>query len=363
MKILIVVPRLNIGGAESYVYTLVIGLIKKNIEVIVASGGGYLASSLKKQNIKHYYCPIRLSRKFTAYRLKQIISQEKIDLVHANSAGAAYPVSEACAALKVPWIMTAHGIFRSHEAERGINLASKVICVSQFLQQYLLDNTAMTAEQFTVIYNGIDLAAFNPVNQLTNFRSHWKLKNEDFAVGIIARMARLNGKGHLSLIEAMSQEPRGTSWKLIVVGKGKFSWRLKLATWRKGLQDRVVFVGRQIDIPSILNSCDILVLPSQIETFGLVLAEAMAMGKPTIAYAVGGTPEAIVHKKTGYLTTPNDIEQMLRYIRLLQENPSLRKEMGGNGIRRVQQLFDAKLMIKKTVALYYQILKSETHTK
>lgn len=356
MKILIVVPRLNIGGAESYVYTLALGLIRRNIEVVLASGGGYLADVLVKQNIRHYYCPIRLSQKLTAYRLKQIILREKIDLVHANSAGAAYPVGDACLAAKIPWVMTAHGFFREKEAMRGIDRATKVICVSRFLRDYVIAHTSMRPQQFTVIYNGIDLNAFQPAGAQPALRAHWNLKQDDFVVGIVARMARLNGKGHLDLLEAMAREPREANWKLLIVGKGKFAWRLKLIALFKGLRHRVVFAGRQTNVPATIGCCDVLALPSQIETFGLVLAEGMAMGKPVLAYAVGGTPEAVRHEKTGYLVKPHHIDDLIRHIQQLQQNPVLRESLGQCGIEHVRQNFNVENMVENTIKLYQEIL-------
>lgn len=80
MKVLLVVPRLNIGGAESYVFTLAVGLRNRGIDVVIVSGGGHLANELKVAGVKHYYCPIRLNRYLAAMRSPILSGGKKLNL-------------------------------------------------------------------------------------------------------------------------------------------------------------------------------------------------------------------------------------------------------------------------------------------
>lgn len=359
MKVLLVVPRLNIGGAESYVFTLANGLRIRGVDVVIVSGGGHLANTLKQDGFKHYYCPIRLSRYLAAQMLIFIIRREKIDLVHANSTAAAYAAAIACATACVPWVMTAHGVFSSLEADRGIRQANQIICVSEFLKNYLIVNSKVASSSLTTIYNGIDLRHFTPSTVIKNLRSNWRLKDEDFVVGIIGRMATRNNKGHDDLIHAMAGQPKDKPWKLLVIGKGKSAWRIKLEAFLKGVAHRISFAGHQTDIPSVISACDLLVLPSKLETFGLVLVEGMALKKPVIAYSVGGTPEAVEHGVSGFLVPPGNAAEMLAIVDKLHNDRALCKTLGENGIKRVHALFDANIMIDKTIALYHKVLGSE----
>lgn len=352
MKILLVVPRLNIGGAESYVYTLATGLKEKGIDVAVTSGGGYLARLLSTKGIQHFYCPIRLNKYIAAKRLSHIIQREGITLVHANSTAAAYPTSIACKQAQIPWVMTAHGVFGINEANKGIKYASQVICVSDFLKKHLVDRIGMEISRFTTIYNGVDLTHFDHSIDKKDLRSQWKLEKSDFVVALIGRMATLNGKGHYDMIRAMADQPNDESWKLLVVGKGKLEWRIRLKSFWAGLGNRIKFVGHQTDIPNVIRACDILILPSKIETFGLVLAEAMAMGKPVISYDVGGTPEAIEHSVSGFLVPRGDASGMVSIINDLNNDRQLLHTIGQNGIPRVRSLFNSALMVEKTIEVY-----------
>lgn len=352
MKVLLVVPRLNIGGAESYVYTLATGLKDKGIAVVIASGGGYLAHKLSTEGIQHFYCPIRLNKYIAAKRLASIIQRENITLVHANSTAAAYATAIACKQTQIPWVMTAHGVFGINEANKGIKYANKVICVSDFLKKHLLDRTKMDISRFTTIYNGVDLKEFNNKAENKDFRTQWNLEENDFVVALIGRMATLNGKGHYDMINAMASLPNTNHWKLLVVGKGKAAWRIKLKSFLAKLGNRIKFVGHQTDIPNVIRACDLLILPSKIETFGLVLAEAMAMGKPVIAYEVGGTSEAIEDRVSGFLVPKGDAAKMFSLIDELNKNRELLHNIGQNGMQRVQSRFNSTLMVEKTIAVY-----------
>jgi len=366
MKILLVVPRLNIGGAESYVYTLATGLTNRGIDVVVASGGGLLATMLSAKGIKHFYCPVRLNKYIATKRLASIIRHEKITLVHANSTAAAYPTCIACKQTQTPWIMTAHGVFGINEAAKGIKYATQIICVSDFLRQHLITHTGMDSSCFTTLYNGVDLTLFDHHITENHFRSQWKLSNDDFVVGLIGRMATLNGKGHYDMIHAMADQANGKPWKLLVVGKGKLGWRIKLKAFLQRISDRILFVGHQTDIPNVIRACDVIILPSKIETFGLVLAEGMAMGKPAIAYEVGGTPEAIEHNVSGFLVAKGDANKMLSIIEQLNSNQDLLHSIGKNGIQRVQKLFNSTLMVEKTIEVYKTVLlhgANKTHSQ
>lgn len=359
MKVLLVVPRLNIGGAESYVFTLAVGLQNRGIDVVIVSGGGHLANELKEAGFKHYYCPIRLNRYLAAHALTYIIWREEIDLVHANSTAAAYAAAIACETAGVPWVMTAHGVFSSLEADRGIRQAARIICVSDFLKNYLNVNSRVPSSSLVTIYNGVDLELFNQSKANKNLRSNWNLKDDDFVVGLIGRMATRNNKGHYDMIQAMATQSKSKPWKLLVIGKGKAAWRIKLKVMLMGLRNRIIFAGHQTDVPNTIAACDLLILPSALETFGLVLAEGMAMKKPVISYAVGGTPEAVEHGISGFLVSSGNANEMMELIDQLYHDRELGKTLGENGLKRVETLFDSKNMVEETIALYNKVLGSE----
>jgi len=107
---------------------------------------------------------------------------------------------------------------------------------------------------------------------------------------------------------------------------------------RLGLGGRVRFLGWRPDLPAVLAAADVAILPSAEESFGMVLAEAMALGRPCVGAAVGGIPEVMEHGRTGFVVAPEPAA-FAAALGLLVASPEARRAMGEAGRRRVETLF------------------------
>ncbi|MBI2201759.1 MAG: glycosyltransferase, partial [Armatimonadetes bacterium] len=123
--------------------------------------------------------------------------------------------------------------------------------------------------------------------------------------------------------------------------------RLRQLAASLGVLDRVHFAGHQPEVIPYLSAMDLLVLPSiSVEGFGIVLAEAGAMGIPSIASDVGGMSEVVESGVTGYIVPPGDVEALVRSMRDLLGNEELRTKMGRRAKGRVEELFTSEKMVE-----------------
>jgi glycosyltransferase involved in cell wall biosynthesis len=122
------------------------------------------------------------------------------------------------------------------------------------------------------------------------------------------------------------------------------------------LKDHVVFHQPQEDLSPLLRSFDVLACSSHIETFGRTLVEAMALGIPVVATAVGGIPEVIADGETGFLVPSGDVEAMASRLNQLLGEPELRAEMGRKGFHRVLTRFDIRSMARQWERMYEELL-------
>ena len=120
----------------------------------------------------------------------------------------------------------------------------------------------------------------------------------------------------------------------------------------KGLQDNVHLMGWQNDVSSFYKDCDIFIMTSIYEAFGLVFLEAGYNRLPTIATNVEGIPEVVLHGKTGLLSDANDIDAMTQNAFFLMEHPDIRLTMGNNAYDYVTKNFSSEIMVKKYRDLY-----------
>jgi len=128
---------------------------------------------------------------------------------------------------------------------------------------------------------------------------------------------------------------------LVVVGEGTDRRRLERLAAQLGIADRVHFTGRvaEKELPLYYQACDIFVLPSLKEGFGIVFLEAMQYEKPCIGARAAAVPEVIVDGENGLLAAPGDSRSLQRAIEMLIKDPQLRAEMGQAGLRRLQARF------------------------
>lgn len=356
-NILLVVPRLNIGGAESYVAEVARSLKQQGWNVYTASGGGMLAQQLCAEGIKHFFVPIRFNKYLAAFLLSRIVKKHHIDIVHANSeaAGIAAVLTRSCLGVDVPIIYTAHGIMPS-KVKKYINQCDAIVSVSRFSREQAVKE-GFDAQKIEVIYNGIDTEKFRPGRQDgALLRQKYGIPHDAFTMIITSRIKNLRNKGHKHLLDIMHHYEKASSWHLIIIGKGRGMTDLRHLIKKYGLENRVHLLGHKNDVENYLDMADAVVLPSYFETFGLVLAEGMAMAKPAAAFAVGGIPEVIDDGRTGFLAPMGDDKALFDKLNFLAEHRDICRQMGQAAREKIKADFSKEMMMEKLLKVYEKCL-------
>ena len=122
------------------------------------------------------------------------------------------------------------------------------------------------------------------------------------------------------------------------------------------LCDNVMFIGKQDNLPELFGCTDVLLLPSETESFGLVALEAMSCEVPVVATRVGGLPEVVMHGETGFLADLGDVQSMADYALRIVDDPALKAEMGRNGRRRAVECFDQRNIVPHYEKFYSEVL-------
>lgn len=362
-KILLVIPRMNLGGGESHVALVARTLKKQGHHVEIASGGGALASQLAEEGIRHHWLPVKWAHDFCVWRLKKIVQKGHYDLIHAHSNGAGALVALVSEATQVPWIYTAHTGLRPPYIEL-FGQAKRILAVSEFAKNIVLKAGASFLDPTRVLtlHNAIDCEWFSPQNKREEVRRNWGVAPEEYVVGIVARALKPERKGHLDLIKVLTR-PEAQKWKLVIVGKVHwwYGGSRKVAELGKklGVSDRIIWSGHQLDVRLSIEGCDVVALPSLSESFGLALAEAMSMEKAVVAYDGSGTNEVIGDDEGGILVPRTDIEALGNALIRL-ENEDLRTSQGIKGRQRIKRLYDLPLFMEKLNKIYDDVL-NETH--
>ncbi len=216
--------------------------------------------------------------------------------------------------------------------------ADALVAVSEFVASTLVAG-GFRAERVHVVLNAIDPAAWTPRLGRARARDELGYAPGDVVVVTVCRL--FPAKGPARLIEAIARVHKvHPQVRLLVVGHemhAGYADELAALARALGVEQIVTFAGRRGDVPAVLAASDVFAMPSFLEPFGLVYAEAMAMELPVVALDNGGTPEVVADGVSGLLSDIDDADALVENLSALVANPPLRQELGRNGRQQVEQ--------------------------
>lgn len=378
MTIVQILPEMEEGGVEGETFDQAVYLAKLGYNSIVISGGGRLVEPLEKAGCRHITCPDIGSKNLRCLkyisRLRQFFIEEKVDILHLRSrlpAWVAYLAWQSLPSHRRPSLVTTfHGFYSINRYSAIMTKGENVVAVSDVIRNHILTNYNTDPRKIKTIHGGFDVDQFNPntvsPERVDNLKKAWKLTSRREPVIMLpGRLTRW--KGQLEFIESLSLIQHLPFIALLVgdIDKGStYTNAINEKIARYNLEDKVKLVGHCNDMPAAMMIADIVVSAStsQPEAFGKVAIEAMAMAKPIIATAHGGSIETIVDKVTGLLVEPMNHNEMAQAIAKVLGDITLGLTLGKAGRNRALEHFTADIMCEKNLALYKYMLQ-EKHEK
>ena len=371
IRILECIRQGQIGGGESHLLSLVENLDKSIFEPIVLSfTDGPMIDRLKALKIPVYIIPTTTPFDIRVWKkVKQLIVDERIDLIHAHGTRAASNVFRAAKQLGKPLVYTIHG-WSFHIDQpfliKSIRVAGEKLLVSRAdlnisvsVSNQKTGQDTISAFNSVVINNGIDQEKFNASAQYADIRSELNIP-ADAVLSLF--LARFTGhKQPLVLLKAFEKAlERNPDLYLLMVGDGDQKQQALDMVAKAGIGNRVIFQNFRQDVPAVLAAADIFILPSLWEGLPIGLLEAMSMGKAIIASNVDGTTDIIEHEKNGYLIELADMDDALAAaIIAMAENEEMRKALGEKAKETVRYNFNAADMTRKIETAYHSLLNKE----
>jgi len=237
-------------------------------------------------------------------------------------------------------------------------ITDKIVAVSEDVKEDIIRYDSINPSKIDVIPNGIDVERFNPEKNTTDIRKEFSLEEDDIVIGFIGRIVPAKGlKYLLNALPYLKKEFK--SIKLLIVGEGSLVEELKERAKKNNIFDNILFTGRRRDIPEILASINIFVMPSIAEGLPNALLEAMAMGKPIVTTEVGGIPEIVKNGFNGLLVPPRDTLSLSKAIKELISNDRLAAKLGQAARDLVHDNLSIKAIAQKWQSLYLSILKEK----
>jgi glycosyltransferase involved in cell wall biosynthesis len=382
MRVIHVITRLVIGGAQENTVASVLGLQKKlgSEKVRLISGPetgpeGSLQASLAAAPGTLILIPELVRRidpwkDLLAWRhLTRLFREQRPDIVHTHSGKAGILGRLAAHRAKTPIVVhtihgpsfgpfqgpLANGLFLAVERRAGRVTDHFVVVANAMARQYLAAGIGQPG-QYTRIYSGFALKPFLSATNDPAVRARWKIAPDDLVIGVIARLFKLKGHDDLFEItpELVRRHPR---IKFLLVGDGIWRERFEQRVKAMNMESHFIFTGLipPTDVPALIGIMDIVVHLSRREGLPRALPQALAAGRPVVAYDCDGANEVCLDNETGFLVQPGDLRTLTEHLTRLAADAMLRERLATRGRQLVRERFDVETMVDDLYALYLKL--------
>jgi glycosyltransferase involved in cell wall biosynthesis len=356
LKILHIDPEKNWGGGEAQVFGLLQNLAQwGHCNDLATPPVGELFRRSLDSSVRKIPLTVRNDWDLRAVpALRRLIRQERYDIVHLHTKRAHALSLWLPRGNRTPkYVVTrrmdypeARNCYNRYLYNRRVD---GVVAISHSIVD-LLSEAGVNRGSIRLIYSGIDPRPFRLAAR------DEQRPGEPAIVAVVAVLEER--KGHRFLLDAARMlKDRGRKIKYVLAGEGSHKAQLQQMARILGLQREVFFAGFVNDIPQLLSSIDVLVLPSLYEGLGVAALEGMAAGKPVVGTRVGGLAESIVDGATGFLVPRRDSTALAEAIEKLVADPSMAQAMGQRGVERVLKNFTIEQVARQNEEYYYQLLE------
>ncbi len=377
--ILQVVPNIKGGGVEAGTLEVAKAIRNAGGKAIIAANIKNAELANQEKEIEFVRLPLDTKNPLKLLtnisKLKNLIKEKNVDIVHARSRAPAWSAYFACKALNVQFITTHHAAYSSKTIFKNFYNSimvrgHNVIATSEFIYKHI-ENSYSNKKWFDkskirLINRGIDLSVFDPALTLDSkskaMKESWGFSPNTKIILMPGRIS--NRKGQDVIIKALHLSQRKDTAVILIgsaSGHERYKKRLLKYASSLGLRERVKWISHTHEMTTAYNCSTIVVSASRLpEGFGRTLAEAQAMEKPIISSDHGAAREIIEENVTGWFFSANDGLELAQTIDKVLEMPqTMLNKIGKEGRKRVELLFTSEQMCSKTVQLYKEILQNQ----
>jgi glycosyltransferase involved in cell wall biosynthesis len=294
---------------------------------------------------------------FEVVRLAAWLAWNRVDIVNTHSSNDGWLAGLAARLALRPILIRSRHIEVDYPNRFWSGLAFRllprhVLTTSRRIADRLVTELGLSPSRVTCVPTGVDLARFHPGIE-GSLREELGLPPEVALVGMISVLR--SWKGHDTFLDAAARllQSSNRPLRFVIAGDGPGRDALAARIAREPWKDSVTLLGHRDDVPNLLASLDLLVLPSSAhEGIPQIILQAQAMARPVVATTVGGIPEVVEDSVNGLLVPPQNPEMLAEKIIALLDDPSLRQRLGAAARENVEKYHTLDAMGETLLGLY-----------
>ena len=362
LRVLHVIHSSALSGPQRHILDITRAIDKEKFCVEVACPDGWLSKELEKNKVITH--KVELKDGFSVHSLLslwRIVRHGEYNIIHAHMGRTGLYARLTGASTGIPVIVTEHLVSHNHlwinnPLKRRLHLighilsnrlTTLIIAVSKEARDSYIERQGISPQKVITIHNFVDTDIVATEEEAEDIRRKLGINKESIVVGFVGRLDWR--KGLRTIIDAAEGLQ---DVKFLIVGDGNARDGFMDEIKRKGMEKDFILTGLRQDVPALIKAMDIFVFPTEYESFGIAVIEAMAGGTPVIASNVGPLREIIVNGENGILIPKKDPNALRYAIDKFIRDGALRKRIGEEGRRTVLERFSLKDAIKGIEKVY-----------
>jgi len=352
-SVVFVSPQMEARGTNEYAVNMAAELKRRGLSVAVFCAPGPMLNLLRKRDVRaETFEGLAKARLHRAERKRffELLAELDPQMLHVQTARLAQMLVELRDEITVPIVLTVHGVPAKPRAFRAVAAGVRgIVATSQDVRQDLVNRCKVDKDKIAYIPNGVDLDGLDFRELKPIFTAKVPV------VGSVGPVEE--ARGHELFVRAAARLINaGQKIQFLVVGEGSEVPQLRRLSRELGLDCCLTFVGDFWSYEDVLEALDVVVQTSQVDVSGFSILDAMAHGRPVIAFNTGTACEIIDDGKTGFLVTREGFDQLAQAIGTLAENPDKARRMGEAARAKVTEKFNVRSVAERTLHFYHDLL-------
>jgi glycosyltransferase involved in cell wall biosynthesis len=348
------------GGQERRVMSDLVGMRERGHQVfLVTRPGTRIGKEAELAGIPVFRLAMASNLDLiSVVRLALLLRRQNIEVVNTHSGVDTWVGSLAAKLARVPALVRSRHLHLPLKRS-WLNfvhyLPDALVASGETMRGYLIKDCGFPAPKVVSIPTGIRFESLAPLRDRAAVRKELGVAAEAFLilmVGVIRGVKR--HELALRALHVLVETVPGA--QLVLAGEGPMRPDMERLAEQLGLADRVLFLGQRSDVGDLMNAADVLLLTSRSEGVPQAVTQALGLGLPVVATAVGGVPELVTHEQTGQLVPPEDVPAVAAALARVVQDIEWAKQLGAKGREHVRSRFSLDAMLDSTEGLYRTLL-------
>lgn len=367
-RVLHIVATGRLSGAEKVVSDICTNL-SEDFQSIAVCAGEELKEYYDGKNIETYVIDISRLSINEIRKLKQLIKDKRIDIVHSHDVKASIAGYLAAKAFKVPVVSHIHVTYLWMKKLGPLkiidqyfrNKYTKSLACSEMVRDFYLEHNKKALQgKIEYLDNAFNFNEFNKIEpkDKESFKQQLGIDKDAYIYGYLGRLLEVKG-ADLMIDSFYDIQNKVDNSILLIVGDGPEREKLEAKVKEYGIENKVIFAGYQKNVYDYMNAFDCFILPSIREGLPIAVLEAMAMRKPVLSTPVAGLKKLMKNEFNGLVLRERSRKDLSEAMIKINEDKELSKNIAENAYKHLDENYNINTYVRKVERLYKDVLSGE----